>query len=56
MHNLPHGFDVNVDVNVKAMRKIAPILVAFSKKLNFSYVDKILSMWEHSQFTYDDVR
>ena len=35
MRNLPHGFDIYL-VNVKTMRKIAQIFVAFSEKLNFS--------------------
>ena len=33
MRNLPHGFDIHL-VNVKNMRKIAQIFVAFSEKLN----------------------
>ena len=35
MCNLPHGFDIYL-VNVKTMRKIAQIFVAFSEKLNFN--------------------
>ena len=31
---LPHGFDIYL-VNVKTMRKIVQIFVAFSEKLNF---------------------
>ena len=34
MCNLLHGFDIYL-VNVKTMRKIAQIFVAFSEKLNF---------------------
>ena len=34
LRNRPHGFDVYL-VNVKTMRNIAPIFVAFSEKLNF---------------------
>ena len=34
VRNLPHGFDIYL-VNVKTMRKIAHIFVAFSEKLNF---------------------
>ena len=34
MRNLPHGFDIYL-VNVKTIRKIAQIFVAFSEKLNF---------------------
>ena len=34
MRDLPHGFD-NYLVNVKTMRKIVQIFVAFSEKLNF---------------------
>ena len=33
MRNRPHGFDIYL-VNIKTMRKIAPIFVAFSEKLN----------------------
>jgi hypothetical protein len=36
--HLPHGFDVyfnNLKVDVKTMRKIALIFVAFSEKLTF---------------------
>ena len=35
MRNLPHGFDMIYLVNVKTMRKIAQVFVAFSEKLNF---------------------
>ena len=35
--NLPYGFDV-YKVNVKTMRQIAQIFVAFSEKLNFTIV------------------
>ena len=35
MHNLPDGFDVYL-INVKTIRKIAQIFVAFSEKLNFN--------------------
>ena len=34
MRNRPHGFDIYL-VNVKTMRLIAKIFVAFSEKLNF---------------------
>ena len=34
LHNLPYGFDIYL-VNVKTIRKIAQIFVAFSEKLNF---------------------
>ena len=34
LRNLPQGFDIYL-VNVKTMRKIAQIFVAFSEKLNF---------------------
>ena len=34
LRNLPHGFDIYL-VNIKTMRKIAQIFVAFSEKLNF---------------------
>ena len=34
LHNLPHGFDIYL-VNIKTMRKIAQIFVAFSEKLKF---------------------
>ena len=35
LRNIPHGFDIYL-VNVKTMRKIAQIFVAFSEKLNFT--------------------
>ena len=35
LHNLSHGFDIYL-VNVKTMKKIAQIFVAFSEKLNFT--------------------
>ena len=35
LRNLPHGFDIYL-VNVKTMRKIAQIFVAFSEKPNFN--------------------
>ena len=34
LRNLPHGLDIHL---VKSMRKIAPIFVAFSEKLNFTF-------------------
>ena len=37
LHKLPSGFDVYY-VNVKTRRKIAPIFLAFSEKLNFTLV------------------
>ena len=37
MCNLPHGFDIYL-VNVKTMRKIVQIFVAFSEKLNFTRI------------------
>ena len=42
LRNLPHGFDIYL-VNVKTMRKIAQIFVAFSEKLNFKKRAKSLS-------------
>ena len=42
MRDLPHGFD-NYLVNVKTMRKIAHIFVAFSEKLNFKSLDSLLN-------------
>ena len=50
MRNLPHGFDIYL-VNVKTMRKVAQIFVAFSEKLNFNidFVAKItLSAFLHA--------
>ena len=55
MRNLPNGFDTYL-VNVKTIRKIAQILVAFSGKLNFkqkkisanvlrSVLKKLLQIW-----------
>ena len=35
LHNLPYGFDINL-VNVKTIRQIVQIFVAFSEKLNFT--------------------
>ena len=35
MQNLPYGFDIYL-VNVKTMRQIVQISVAFSEKLNFT--------------------
>ena len=35
MHNLPHGFDIYL-VDIKTMKKIAQIFVAFSEKQNFT--------------------
>ena len=37
MRNLPHGFDIYL-VNVKTIRQIAQIFVAFSEKLNFTII------------------
>ena len=47
--NLPYAFDVYY-VNVKTMRKIVPIFVAFSEKLNFNSFEYI-SQRTKSQFT-----
>ena len=44
MHNLPPGFDIYL-VNVKTMRKIAQIFVAFSEKLNFTSELGLISIW-----------
>ena len=41
MRNLPDGFDIYL-VNVKTMRQIAHIFVAFSEKLNFIRQNLIL--------------
>ena len=38
LRNLPYGFDIYL-VNIKTMRKIAQIFVAFSEKLNFNTFD-----------------
>ena len=35
----PYGFDIYI-VNVKTIRRIAHIFVAFSEKLNFNYLDE----------------
>ena len=40
LRNLPHGFDIYL-VNIKTMRKIAQIFVAFSEKLNFTIAIQI---------------
>ena len=36
LRNLPHGFDIYL-VNIKTMRKIVQIFIAFSEKLNFTW-------------------
>ena len=36
LHNLPFGFEIYLE-NVKTMRKIVQIFVAFSEKLNFTF-------------------
>ena len=36
LRNRPHGFDIYLG-NIKTMRMIAQIFVAFSEKLNFSF-------------------
>ena len=38
LRNLPRGFDIYL-VNVKTMRKIVQIFVAFSEKLNFIWFE-----------------
>ena len=45
MRNLPYGFEIYL-VNVKTMRTIAHIVVAFSEKLNFNFkMDEGTSMY-----------
>ena len=50
---LPHGFDIYL-INVKTMRNIAKIFVAFSEKLNFNkkykfiYSEKVTKFCEIS--------
>ena len=39
-----HGFEIYL-VNVKTMRMIAPIFVAFSEKLNFKETEEIFFRW-----------
>ena len=39
MRNRPHGFDIYL-VNVKTIRTIAHIFVAFSEKLNFTDIER----------------
>ena len=39
MRNRPYGFDIYL-VNLKTMRMIAQIFVAFSEKLNFKTIAK----------------
>ena len=43
LHNLPHGFEIYL-VNIKTMRKIAQIFVAFSEKLNFNISGSLCSI------------
>ena len=43
MRNRPYGFEINL-VNVKTMRCIAQIFVAFSEKLNFIFMTEYLNM------------
>ena len=45
---LPHGFDILL-VNVKTMRNIAQIFVAFSEKLNFTIMTSVL---EYQSWVY----
>ena len=40
MHKLPYGFEIYL-VNVKTIRQIAQIFVAFSEKLNFMYQNNL---------------
>ena len=40
LRTLPHGFDICL-VNIKTMRKIVQIFVAFSEKLNFNATQAI---------------
>jgi hypothetical protein len=42
LRNLPHGFGIYL-VNVKTMRQIAQIFVAFSEKLSFTPHAKFLA-------------
>ena len=46
MRNRPYGFEIYL-VNLKTMRTIAQIFVAFSEKLNFNYFSylKFLPRW-----------
>ena len=49
MRNLPHGFDIYL-VNVKTMRKIVQIFVAFSEKLKFTCKNlnaNLEKVWPH---------
>ena len=40
---MPYGFDIYYLVNIKIMRQIAPIFVAFLEKLNFTCQEIISS-------------
>ena len=47
MHDCPYGFD-NYLVNVKTIRKIAQICVAFSEELNFKRINPVVGGGEHA--------
>ena len=44
LRNFPHDFDIYL-VNVKTMRKIAQTLGAFSEKLTFKHISKVIKMF-----------
>ena len=47
LYNLPYGFDIYL-VNIKSMRKIAQIFVAFSEKLTFTIPNNVSATSIHS--------
>ena len=47
MRDLPYGFDTYL-INVKTIRKIAQIFVAFSEKLNFTKESSLLDNIPHT--------
>ena len=49
MHNLLYGFDIYL-VNVKTIRQIKQIFVAFSEKLNFIKKNELLIMTRYVIF------
>ena len=52
MRNHPYGFEIYL-VNVKTMRTIAQIFVAFSEKLNFKYIVMTEVVWAcHAQMAW----
>ena len=51
MHNRPYGFDV-YKVNIKTIRTIVHIFVAFSEKLNFTELPKLFTHFNDHTFAF----